>query len=814
MKIPLVLISLILVVLAVHAQPYGKQNQRSAPEASITGKVVDAQSLEQMEYATISLYNKRDSALITGTVSQKDGSFEMITKPGVFFMKIEFISYKQKVIDDIRLVRGTLAFDAGIVKLHLDTRQLNEVEVQAERSTFQTHLDKKIFTVGRDIAGIGGSAADVLDNIPSVAVDIDGNVSLRGSENVRILIDGKPSGMKSTTTLERLSSDMIEKVEIITNPSARYDAEGLAGIINIILKKNRKDGLNGTITLRTGWPHNHGPAVNMNYKTKKVNLFGAFDYRYRTRPVKGYAKTITYFGDTTSTLEQNETFKREGWGANARLGTDWFVNRKTTITVSGDFGKGLRNNIADVDYQNFGSSSELQALNLRETTETEDDFDIETDFHFLRTFSKKGRKLTADFHYEFEKEEELMDAEDFAVDLSNGGTPVSTALQRIANTEQQENYLAQADYVQPFAEKGNFEAGWKSNIRMINTDYQVEDFVDSSETWQALAGVSNRFRYDERIYAAYAIVGNAWKKLSWQVGLRTEYSSVSTLLLETNERNDRERFDPFPSAHFSVDLAHKNSFQLSYSRRIQRPRFWYLNPFFTYVNPLNFRSGNPNLDPEYTHSTEIAHIKRWKKFSLTSSIYYRYRTGVIARISRVDSSGVTTSRPENLLTADDFGAELIISYEPFEWWRMFGSANFFRSMVDGANLGDDFNSDFYSLSGRLNSKWKFWKDAEIQVVARYRGPAEIAQGNRKAMYFADISCSKDVMKKNATISLKLSDIFGTRKRRSESFGEHFYVESERQWHPRRFIATFTYRINQQKNRERPRGGFEEGEMGI
>ncbi len=798
------------------AQPGGGKAEWNgqSPETTISGSVVDGQSGQAIEYATLALFRKRDSSLVTGAVTDVDGTFEITTRPGRFFMKVEFISYTPVIVDNIQLGRGVMHHDAGKISIQPDTKQLEAVEVVEERSTFQTHLDKKIFNVGRDISSLGGSASDVLDNIPSVTVDIDGNVALRGSENVRILIDGKPSGLtgiSSSEALQQLGADMIEKVEIITNPSARYDAEGMSGIINIILKKNRKNGWNGSVTVGTGWPHNHNGSVNMNYKTKKINLFGAYSAHYRTRPGEGYTATTTFFGDTTSLLEQTESFERKGWKNNFRLGGDWYLNKKTTLTLSGKYGFGQRDNTADVRYEDFGSQEEIQSLDLRETTETEDDESYDATMYFRRDFNKEGRKLTAEFQYSYGYEEELMDARNLTVLLPDEELLEETGLQTIANNEELQNFLGQADYVHKFKENGNFEIGWKSNVRQINTDYSVDDFVDSTNSWVVNDGVSNRFRYDEQIHAVYAIIGNQWRSMSYQFGLRTEFSDVSTHLLETDELNDRKYIDPFPSAHLSFDLGKENSFQVSYSRRIRRPRFWYLNPFFTYVNPRNFRSGNPNLDPQYTHSTEIAHIKRWEKLSVTSSIYYRHTTGVMARISHVDSSGVTTSRPENLQTAENFGAELVLSYEPFKWWRMFGSANFFRQILDGGNLGEDFTSDSYSWTGRLNSRWKFWKGTELQIVANYRGPAQTTQGKRKAMTFADIALSKDVLKNRGTLSLKLSDVFGTRKRRSESEGETFFIESERQWHPRRFIASFTYRINQQKKRERSRGDWGGGD---
>ena len=735
---------------------------------------------------------------------------------GKYFAQVEFLSFKTRTISDVPLGKGQFVADLGTIALAADSETLVEVEVRAEKSQMQIGLDKRVFNVGKDLANTGSSAEDILDNVPSVEVDVEGNVSLRGSENVRILIDGKPSGLvgsDSGSGLRSLPSNLIDKVEVVTNPSARYEAEGAAGIINIVLKKDKKKGVNGSFDVTTGVPANYGIGVNMNFRREKVNFFVNYGLSYRSNNGGGKTFQERLTDDAILIQDQVRDHERGGWSNSIRFGADYDINKYNTLTGSFLYRKSDEDNLANIIYKDFIGSTDfndLEEITTRTDNEKEDESSIQYSLNYKKTFDKKGQELTATVQYEDDSESESSDYIEQYFDRNNDLLGRADLLQESRNTESEKQYLFQVDYVNPIGKDGKFEVGLRSSIRDIRNDYEVNEFDDN--IWQPLLDfrgnpLSNNFKYDEDIHAAYAIFGNKKGKFSYQFGLRGEYSQVVTELVETNELNDRDYFNLFPSAFFNYKFSEKNAVQLSYSRRIRRPRFWYLNPFFTFSDARNQRTGNPNLDPELTHSVELGHIKYFEQGTLTSSIYYRYSEGTIARsIRTVLNDQQTLSRPENLKDEHAYGLELTLSYSPFKWWRINSDANFFRAITDGTNVQEGLKADTYAIRGRVTSRMTIRKKTDIQLRLSYRGPRETTQGRSKSITSLDISANRDILKKKATLTLSIRDLFNTRKYRSEVFLDDFFSDSEFQWRARTATLTFNYRLNQKKKRGGRRGG--------
>ncbi|MEM9261366.1 MAG: outer membrane beta-barrel family protein, partial [Bacteroidota bacterium] len=376
--------------------------------------------------------------------------------------------------------------------------------------------------------------------------------------------------------------------------------------------------------------------------------------------------------------------------------------------------------------------------------------------------------------------------------------------------------IFQADYVHPFGKDHKLEAGVRASIRNIDNDFLVEEFDQDNDIWNSLDGLSNTFNYDEEVYAAYLTYGNKYGRFSYQLGLRPEYSVINTRLLQTGEENKRDYLNLFPTAHFNYELPADNAVQLSYSRRIQRPRFWDLNPFFTFTDNRNFFSGNPDLDPEFSHSLEFGHIKYWEKGSVSSSIYYRHTEGVRQRIRTVDEEGNSITRPENLATEDAYGLEFNVTYEFFPWWRFNADANFFRFVLDGSNVDDSFTADNFSWFTRGTSRFSLSKKTDIQVRFNYRAPQQQSQGTRRSISSVDIAASQDLWKDKATLTFSVRDLFNTRLRRFTTEGENFFSEGESRWRVRQASLTLNYRLNQDKKRGRGNrggGGYGGGDEG-
>lgn len=814
----LLLLMILIPGFGLMAQPSAEGLTAPAPNPArifLKGKVVDAGTQAPLDYATVSLFNQADSSLVGGNITDAAGLFSLEVKPGTYYISIEFLAFKPKVLKDIVVEKGQPDLDLGVIALQPEATALEEVVVSAEKSQMQLSLDKKVFNVGKDLASRGGSAADLLDNVPSVQVDVEGNVSLRGSGNVRILVDGKPSGLigiSGTGGLRQLQANMIEQIEVITNPSARYEAEGMAGIINIVLKKERKTGLNGSFDVTAGQPDNYGSAINLNYRTEKLNFFTNYGISYRTGPGRGSLYQEFYSGDTTFITVQDNERNRGGLSNNIRFGADYFFNPKNILTSAVNLRLGNDNNNSETRYMDYlFSLDNPTGVTLRTDDEKEEERNMEYALTYKRNFDRKGQEFTFDARYQDNTEQEGSDLMNrfFTPELEPDGQ--ADLLQRSDNKESERQFILQADYIHPFGKEGKFEAGMRSSFRDIDNDFLVQEFAD--DQWVPLAGLSNNFQYDENIFAAYLIYGNKLGKFSWQLGLRPEYSQVTTLLLQTDEINDRSYLNLFPSAHLTYELPGQNSVQISYSRRVRRPRFWDLNPFFTFSDNRNFFSGNPDLDPEFTNSLELGHLKYWDNASLSSSIYYRHTDGKIDRIREVKDDGTSVTRPENLLSEDAFGLEFTASWDPFKWWRLNGDFNFFRAITDGGNLGDSFESDTYSWFTRGTSRFTLWKNTDVQARFHYRAPQLTTQGTRKAMYGVDLAASRDILKDNGTLTLSVRDLFNTRRFRYTAEGENFFTEGDFQWRARQVTLSLNYRLNQKKQRGGQRRGGPDGDGG-
>jgi outer membrane receptor protein involved in Fe transport len=813
-KIQLVLKAGFLLLLPIVLQAQPPDVKINPAKALVKGKIVDSDSQLPLEFATITLFNQKDSSVATGVITDETGNFLLETNFGSYFARFEFLSYKMKIVENISLSRNEPMVDLGIIALESGSKMLAEVEVRAEKSQMQLSLDKRVFNVGKDLANAGGTAADVLNNVPSVTVDVEGNVELRGSGGVRILVDGKPSGLvgiSNSDGLRQIPANLIDRVEVITNPSARYEAEGMSGIINIVLKKDRSQGLNGSFDLTLGTPDEYGAAVNLNYRHDRFNWFANYGLRYREGPGTGSQYQEYLQNGTIFITDQDSDRSRGSLSNSIRLGADYFFSPKSILTSAFNFRYSDDDNFSKITYRDYlNSLNNPLSITYRTDDETEAEPNLEYALTYKKLFQRNGHEFTADFRYQdnTEKESSNFIEETFATD---GLTKIAPDLhQRSVNNEKQKNVIFQTDYLQPFSKEGKFEVGLRAGLRDIENDFKVEQEYGENE-WIRLPGLSNNFIYQEDIYAVYASLGNKFNKFNLQAGLRSEYSDIYTALGDTI--NDRQYANLFPSLFLGYELSEKNSLQVSYSRRIRRPGHWELNPFFTYSDARNFWSGNPNLGPEFTDSYDLGYLRYFEKGSLTSSVFYRHTKDVVERIRTQLSDTTSFTQPVNLATRDDYGVEFTFTYDPFKIWRLNGNANFFRSVTAGEYEGQLFDADAYTWFGRLSSRLTILKKVDVQVNFNYRAPRNTPQGKEKSLWHVDPAASMDVFKGNGTLTLSVRDLFNTRKRRFITEGDNFYTEGEHQWRARQTTLTFSYRLNQKKQRNgregRNGGDFDE-----
>lgn len=784
----------------------------------ITGIVNDSESDDPLEFATVAVYDA-DSSLISGLITEEDGSFDIRVPDGHYYLVVQFLSYEDKSISDLYVSPGNRKIDLGEIILQQDARQINEVTITGEKSSMVIHLDKKTFNVGKDLGNAGKSAAEILDNIPSVEVDLDGNVNLRGNQNVQILVNGKPSGLVSNdnpASLRSMQGSMIDRVEVVTNPSARYQAEGMSGIINIVLKKDQKKGVNGSFEGSAGYPHSYRAGANVNFRRENLNYFLNYGSSFRERPGEGRAFQQFMFPDTSYRTEVERNRLRSGWSHNFRGGADWFINPRNTLTAAAFVGLSNDRSSTDLFYRDFGQNGELHEVTWRQDNEKENERNMEFSLDYTLVFAEEGRKLNVFSQYIEEGELEKSDIRELMDVISGEALDDDPILQQAVNEGREKEFLIQADYIHPFGEKGNFESGYRSDLRFISNPYTVEEQDDMGD-WVSLPNFTNSFQYRENIHAVYTQAGNHFNRWNVQLGLRAELSDVRTYLVQTGERNDRLYFNFFPTIHTGYQFNQLHSAQVSYSRRINRPHFYYLNPFSSFTDPRNIRMGNPDLEPEFTDSYEAGYLMNNGKTSLYTGGYWRHTTGVIERISEVDAEGVTYILPANLSVQNSYGVEANLSVDPVNWWTMSGDVNAFRAITSGEYKGENLESDDYSWNGRLNSMMRFRNNFDIQTTYYYRAPQRTTQGERLSYSMMNLGISKDVLEGNGTLTLNFNDIFNTRAYRYVIDRPNLYSENEYRRSSRSVSLAFIYRLNQDKKRgDRQRGGGFDGggDMGI
>ncbi|MCE7066753.1 TonB-dependent receptor [Dyadobacter sp. CY326] len=796
------LLHCLLITLLTTICVYGQEEP--AETVSIKGKLEDGDK-NPVLFANVALYSAKDSTLTGGIASDDKGFFAIPATAGNYFLKITYLTLDEKIVPNINLAAQDL--DLGIISLKSNAKVLEELLVRGEKSQMELQLDKRVFNVGKDLSNIGSNASDILNNMPSVTVDVEGNVALRGSQNVRILIDGKQSGMvglNPAEALRQIPGDLIESIEIITNPSSRYDAEGEVGILNIVMKKNVRYGLNGSFTATAGYPANFGGSFNLNYRRKKVNLIANYGLMYREGPGRGNSRQAYNSADTSFVYEQSTARNRSGTSNNFMVGLDYFLNNFNTITATVSYRNSMNNNNSELQYRDFDMNNVLTQTVTRTERETEPRINLEGALNYEKKFDKKGQSLTFNGKYIISDETESAKFKEFSNINATG------IFQRSFNTEDEKTFLAQLDYIQPIGKDGKIEAGLKSSVRLLDNDFSVHQ-QDEQGDWRILDQYDNRFAYDEKIHAGYVMASNQFGKVFLQAGLRGEYSDITTELKKTNQSNHRGYFNLFPSVHMSYKLQDAQTVQLSYSYRLSRPNFRDLLPFSNFSDSRVFRAGNPLLNPEFTHSFEAGHLLNMPKGSLLSSIYYRHRLGVVENITSVDSTGFTTVTPINLATGDSYGFEFNLTYDPAPWWKLTANANIFRAINEGFYNDKVLKSDTYSWTSRLSSRLTLFKSVDFQSSFNYRAPRKTTQGRDLAVYFIDLGFSKDILKGRGTVTASVRDLLNSQKRRNIVENAGYYSRSEFQWRTRQFLVTFAYRLNRSKEKQNSdnKGGSDE-----
>ncbi|GGW22014.1 outer membrane beta-barrel family protein [Arenibacter certesii] len=738
---------------------------------TITGKVVEETGGQPIAFATVMVAHVATKKPISGTTTADDGSFELKTDATNFYIEISFLGYQNQTF--AKPISSTPIIDLGTVALIEDAEQLREVVVQGEISRTEFKLDKRVFNVGKDLSTTGASALEVLNNVPSVNVNIEGQVSLRGSQGVQILINGKPSIIASEqgNALGTITADMIDRIEVITNPSAKYDAEGTSGIINIVIKKEERKGLNGSISVNTGAPNTHSVGVSLNRRTEKFNLFSQLGVGVRELPNDIETRNVDLVNNRTilsSGIEyRNETYY------NIVLGTDYHINETNVLTLSGNFAMEIEEQPSSTAFAAINSGGDTssnwernevtEAKNPKLQYELQYKKDFKGDEDHTLLFSALGNFFGKDQSSEFKN-----------TTISGAN---NDATQHTRTDFKEAVFTYKLDYTNPFTEEWTLETGAQYVLNDVSNDYEVNNLVDGA--FENDPGLTNIFEYNQKVVGLYGTGSYEGEKWGIKAGMRLEQTDLSTLLATSGEANDQDYTNFFPSVHTSYKFSDRISLQAGYSKRIYRPRLWDLNPFFNIRNNFSIRQGNPDLLPEFTDSYEITSIYILGKTSLNLGIYSRYTTDVIERVSTFQNN-VSTYRPENIGTNQSNGIEFNTKYSPVKWFTLTGDFNYSQFKREGI-----FNTTVFDFSGdqwsaKLMTKYKLPLDVDLEMTGNYQSSYQTVQSTISDNLYMDLGLRKSLLKGKAVLSLSVMDLFESRIDESQIAQAAFEIYNTRQ----------------------------------
>jgi outer membrane receptor protein involved in Fe transport len=734
----------------------------------IFGTIVDSITDESLGYATVIAFNQPENEMVKGVVTGDNGNFSLSELPiGNYNLKISFIGYNTKIVEGIKLSADVSTYNTK--NIVISPLVLNTVEVIGDKPIVTYEIDKKIINVEDQINTDGQTAVEVLENFPSISVSADGTVSLRGSSSFTLLIDGIPTAMDASDALATIPASTIKEIEIITNPSAKFDAEGTSGVINIITKKNKLQGMSSLINLSAGRFENYNGDVAFNIKKNKFTFDLSGNINQRHHPRRDTIVRTTTFDSVTNILKSNgiESWKMNGWGAGG--GIMWNPNNSHVLSVKGNFRSTLMSPYNDRFYQNYDNDSLLEEFYTDQHNSI--DFINSTTSLYYQYNIKRNKdhnisfKAIANMTYVRQSDTTLSFTEDNTITAGNLYTEIGPS----------NSYRFNLDYKLPLKKGKKIEAGVQSQFGKSGDIGKNYTYNLTTEVYDFNKLFSSDVDYVRDVHAAYSMFSGKYKKFGYQVGLRVEntYREItSTTSVDFTKIN---RLDWFPSAHFSYSFENKSQVLLSYSRRIERPRSYYFEPFITWEGPYNVRTGNPNLLPEYIGAFELSFIKPIKKkgfFSLEG--YYKNSVNSIKRLTFVYEPGVLISQPYNIGSSNSFGTEASFNYRITDWWKINAGINGYLFNLSG-NLNEiEYNVNSFNYSGRITNT--FSKNGWIlQLVSRYRSGSVTAQGESKGSFTQDVSIKKSFNKKRFALTLQGRNILGTARNDSFSLTENVYI---------------------------------------
>lgn len=733
-------------------------------KSTISGRTID-QNKKPVPDASVTLL-RADGTVAGGDVSAEDGSYNIeIADTGQYKLRINTLGFGDKIIEDLKITSPGSSKKMPDITLSKTETALKGVEIVKERNLLEMSIDKKTFNVEKNITSAGGSAADMLQNVPSVTVDVDGNVSLRGKSNVTVLIDGRPAtllGGDVASALQSLPAASVESVEVITNPSSKYDAQGSTGILNIITKKDKTMGLNGSATFGIGTRDKYNGGINMNLKNDKWNFSLNSNFRDNNNYNRGTVSRKNSANDTSSFT--NTDYQRQFFGWFNALTAEYTIDKKNTISLTQNLNIMRFGSKGDATYNLYDAPNDIYSYQDRYEKFTGGPTTTSTNLNYKHKFKKPKQELTIDATYAIANSTHQQTLNSNTYD-HDGNLQFGPELQSIPSTAGNNSFNGQVDYSMPFLTKeGKLDAGVKTqNFWFNSANNPVVTEPGMTPVFDTF--LHNSYKYNQQTHAAYVSFSDQQKKWSYQAGLRLEYAGYSGQATNITSQNYSNDFvNLFPSAYLAYQIDKSQQVYLNYTKRTNRPFFMQMIPYLNVANALDTTSGNPNLKPEFIDNFELAYNAQLpKSTSLMASIYYQHVTNLIQNYTRPYADGTSFSEPVNLNSGTTYGLELTGRTQITKAWDATLSCNFFENKIMGSNIDPSINNSGFSWFSKLNTNYKFSKTFSVQLMGNYESAKPAAQGTLKEVYWMDAALKATFMKNKASITFNVSDIFNTRK---------------------------------------------------
>ncbi len=759
---------------------------------TINGLVTDSQTGKPIEYATVSLFSETDS-LITGTVCNVEGVFILTELKKInYHLSVDFIGYKKLNINNIQTNSSSESIQVD-VKLQRAEIELDEVNITGHIQTIDYKIDKKVINVGKNLTAEGGTAVDVLKTAPSVQVDLEGNVTMRGSSDFAVLIDGRPSVLSGSDALSMIPAGLIQNIEIITNPSVKFNPEGTAGIINIITKQEKSEGMAGIINVSAGNAPEYSSDMLLKYSSKKFSLTGSLDYSNRNDRMTGNSYRETYLQTDTQFLSTSAARNMQHVRYSARGIAEYYFSKIHTFSVQAEFSKmGLNFNSSTSNNLSWQKSEEQKFYFTDEETEispVSKRFQI-TDFY---KFNDKGHELKINFDYGLSSENKNETIQQFLFSPEYQ-SQVKYEDIVINSSENQNRTNANFDYVLPINTYSQLEAGFQTSLYKSKTDYSASYlYVDSIN-----ANENDRSELVRDIYAAYSTYSQKIGKFDVKVGIRAEYMNQSISQLIVNKKYDYRKFSFFPSMYFTYSLPNSDQIQLSYSRRLNRPSERDLNPYIMFTDGFTLMKGNPALEPEYANLAELNYMKKLKIGFLSFELFYRETNNKMTRYSEINDAGVLVLTWKNLNRDYSLGSEISTNLEIAKWWSVMIKGSVFQYKLTGEYLESEVVKESFNWESNLMNQFSLKSGTSLQLMLMYKSPSVTVDGNMSGMFLSDLGLKQELFKHRLSVSFSVRDIFNTAKMNINSQTNDYYISNQMSRKAPIFMIKLGFRINNYK----------------